>query len=216
MLWRRWELVGLDVFLIGVGATIALAGAAVLLSLGAIAQIFASDARGLRDAVVGLFVGLIVLMPIGLVAAATALLPAVSVVTTSPALLRNERGILREGEGVKVGGGDLAAYPDLLPLELEIPLEDAFAIVEEQVAERGWRVLERRLPSPSGAPGRIRAVARTPVLGFLDDVVVVVAEDRELTRIDALSASREGQHDLGTNARRLSSLLGDIELNAIN
>ena len=216
VIWRRWELIDLASFELALGAAFALASIAILLALVAAVQILSSDARGLRDAIVGLALAALVLLPVGVVAAVASILPDVSIATTSVGLLKSERAMLREGEGVKVGGADLAAYPDLLPLSLELPSEDVFAIVEELVAERGWRVLERREPTLEDTSARIHAVARTAVLGFLDDVVVVVTDDDETTQVDALSASRNGRHDFGTNARRVGGLLADIEQQAIN
>ena len=51
--------------------------------------------------------------------------------------------------------------------------------------------------------GIIEAVARTPILGFRDDVVVRVRATTDGARIDVRSASRYGRHDFGTNAARV-------------
>jgi uncharacterized protein (DUF1499 family) len=59
--------------------------------------------------------------------------------------------------------------------------------------------------------GVIEAVARTPILGFRDDVVVRIRPTVDGTRIDIRSASRYGRHDLGTNAKRVRSLIDDID-----
>lgn len=216
LLWRRWELIDFATFELVGTIVLGLALVAILLALVAAVQIFTSDARGLRDAVIGLALAGLVLLPAALTAGVAALLPPVAIAATSVDILREERALLREGEGIRVGGADLAAYPDILPLALEMPSEDVFAIVETLIADRGWRVLEVQVPTASAPSGRIRAVARTPVLGFLDDIVVRIEDDEEATTVDALSASRVGQHDLGTNARRLTSLLDDIAFEAVN
>src|SRR5262249_11973650 len=59
--------------------------------------------------------------------------------------------------------------------------------------------------------GIIEAVARTPMLGFRDDVVVRIRSTIDGARIDVRSASRYGRHDLGTNAKRVRSLIEDID-----
>ena len=59
--------------------------------------------------------------------------------------------------------------------------------------------------------GIIEAVARTPILGFRDDVVVRVRATTDGARIDVRSASRYGRHDLGTNATRVRNLIDDID-----
>jgi len=64
---------------------------------------------------------------------------------------------------------------------------------------------------PGRRDGRIEAVARTPILGFRDDVVVRVRSDPEGARIDIRSTSRYGRHDFGTNAARIVSLSSAID-----
>ena len=70
------------------------------------------------------------------------------------------------------------------------------------------------MPPPQGtAPrdGLIEAIARTPILGFRDDVAVRVRATHEGARIDVRSASRYGRHDLGANAARVRALIEDID-----
>jgi len=59
--------------------------------------------------------------------------------------------------------------------------------------------------------GIIEAVARTPILGFRDDVIVRIRPTIDGARIDIRSASRYGRHDLGTNAKRVRGLIDDID-----
>jgi uncharacterized protein (DUF1499 family) len=54
-------------------------------------------------------------------------------------------------------------------------------------------------------------VARTPVMGFRDDITIRVRSSGEGARIDVRSASRYGRHDFGTNAARIRTLLDDVE-----
>ena len=57
----------------------------------------------------------------------------------------------------------------------------------------------------------IEAVARTPIMGFRDDVSLRVRPDDDGARIDVRSASRYVRHDFGGNASRIRCLLEDIE-----
>ena len=66
-------------------------------------------------------------------------------------------------------------------------------------------------PTPARRDGVIEAVARTPIMGFRDDVVIRVRRDGDGARVDVRSASRYGRHDFGTNAARIRSLLEDID-----
>ena len=69
----------------------------------------------------------------------------------------------------------------------------------------------RRPRRTSTREGRIEAIARTPILGFRDDVVVRVRATQDGARIDVRSASRYGRHDLGANAARVRSLIDDVD-----
>lgn len=60
--------------------------------------------------------------------------------------------------------------------------------------------------------GTIRAEAKTPLLGFVDDVRFRVRLDQNaLTRVDMRSASRVGKTDLGANARRIARFYRDLD-----
>jgi uncharacterized protein (DUF1499 family) len=71
----------------------------------------------------------------------------------------------------------------------------------------GWTVTER-----DARLGRIRAEARTTLWRFTDDVEVRLSlDDRGLTRVDLVSASRTGGADLGANARRIGRFLRRLD-----
>ena len=57
----------------------------------------------------------------------------------------------------------------------------------------------------------LHAVARTPLFGFADDVLVRLRPEGSRTRLDMRSVSRTGLHDLGQNARRIRSFLADLD-----
>ena len=80
------------------------------------------------------------------------------------------------------------------------------------IAKRRWHVVDARPPQGT-APrdGLIEAIARTPILGFRDDVAVRVRATQQGARIDVRSASRYGRHDLGANAARVRALIEDVD-----
>ena len=80
--------------------------------------------------------------------------------------------------------------------------------------KRKWRVVVDRPPQPGRRDGQIEAVARTPIMGFRDDVAIRVRPEDDGARIDVRSASRYGRHDLGTNASRIRGLLEEIDARA--
>ena len=79
------------------------------------------------------------------------------------------------------------------------------------ITKRKWRPLVDRPPQPGRRDGQIELVARTPIMGFRDDLAIRIRVDPDGARIDVRSASRYGRHDLGANASRIRSLLEDID-----
>ena len=153
-------------------------------------------------------------------------LPAIHDITTDPidpprfeALAR-----LRTGDGANTAvyaglySAELQqkAWPDIEPLQLEIPVDRAYAITLQLVNKRKWLVIDERSPQPPRRIGRIEAVARTPIMGFREDVSIRVTPDGEDSRVDIRSASRYFESDLGSNAARVRKLIDDINTAAEN
>jgi uncharacterized protein (DUF1499 family) len=104
------------------------------------------------------------------------------------------------------------AYPDIGPLGAAATPQAAYDAAFAIVNKHRWRVVEARAPQAGRREGRIEAVARTPVMGFRDDIVVRVRpEGSDGSRIDVRSSSRYGTFDFGANASRIRSLLDDVE-----
>lgn len=98
------------------------------------------------------------------------------------------------------------AYPAIEPLRLEHPPGRVFRAARATGRAMGWRIV-----SADTAGGRLEAVDTTFWFGFRDDIVVRVAGSNARTRVDVRSASRVGQSDLGTNARRIRNFLSALE-----
>jgi uncharacterized protein (DUF1499 family) len=103
------------------------------------------------------------------------------------------------------------AYPDIEPLELSVSAKIAYDTALALVNRNRWLVIDARDPQGGRRDGRIEAVARTPIMGFRDDVVIRIRGNNEESRIDMRSASRYGRHDIGTNAARIASFFKQIE-----
>ena len=76
--------------------------------------------------------------------------------------------------------------------------------------------VDARAPQPPRRDGRIEAVARTPIMGFREDVAIRVLPDGEGSRVDIRSSSRYFESDLGSNAARVAKLIEDINTAAEN
>jgi len=102
------------------------------------------------------------------------------------------------------------AYPAVKPFEVEANPDETFNLLMSIVERRGWRVLDTISPRGGERDGRIEAVARTPVMGFREDISIRVRAGDKGVRIDMRSASRYGQHDFGSNARRIESFMAEF------
>jgi uncharacterized protein (DUF1499 family) len=109
--------------------------------------------------------------------------------------------------GVDYGGADVAAqqqsaFADIVPAVLPVPPGTTFDRALAAARDMGWQIA-----SADSAAGRIEATATTTWFGFKDDIVIRVTAAPEGSRVDVRSASRLGQGDAGTNARRVRQYL---------
>jgi hypothetical protein len=94
--------------------------------------------------------------------------------------------------------------------ELEITPERAFDITLRLANKRKWLVIDERPPQPPRRIGLIEAVARTPIMGFREDVSIRIQPDADGSRVDIRSSSRYFHNDLGSNAARISKLIDEL------
>jgi len=99
-------------------------------------------------------------------------------------------------------------YPDLAPVTLPIPLDQAFDRALAVAQEAGWQIV-----TADKSSGRIEATDTTRWFGFKDDVVVRLTPWGAGTRVDMRSVSRIGRSDIGTNARRIRQYLDRLQSN---
>src|SRR6266508_3559097 len=102
------------------------------------------------------------------------------------------------------------AYPDIETVELEVPPQRAYEVTLGLVTKRKWLVIDERPPQLPRRIGRIEAVARTPIMGFREDISIRITPDGEESRVDIRSSSRYFESDLGSNAARVTKLIEDI------
>jgi uncharacterized protein (DUF1499 family) len=147
-------------------------------------------------------------------------LPAISDITTDPidpprfeavARLRPRGANPPAYAGLYAAEQQRAAYPDVEPIEVSITPLVAYQTALDLMNKHKWRVVDSRSPQGNNPEGRIEAVARTPIMGFRDDVVVRIRPSGEGARVDMRSSSRYGRYDFGANAARIMKLLEEIE-----
>jgi len=200
------------------GAALVLAAVAILFSFAGFIVIWRQGLSGLGSAILGLILGLMLLAYPGYLAYRASRLPAISDITTDPSnpprfdvLARLRPRGSSDYPGAAVARQQTAAYPDVAPLQLNVPIKVAYDTTLALVNKRKWHVVDARPPAAGRRDAVIEAVARTPIMGFRDDVVIRVTATRAGARVDMRSASRYAWHDFGTNASRIRSLLEDLD-----
>ncbi|WP_128924249.1 DUF1499 domain-containing protein [Bradyrhizobium guangxiense] len=199
---------------------LAIAGLSILFGLAGFAAIWQNGSRGMARILLAFLIDGAILAYPAYLALQYRKLPAIYDITTDPidpprfeALAR-----LRTGEGTNsaVYAGLYSAeqqrhfYPDVEPVELEISVDRAYAIALQLVNKRKWTVIDERAPQPPRRIGRIEAVARTPIMGFREDISIRFVADGDDSRVDIRSASRNFDNDLGSNAARVKKFIDDL------
>lgn len=199
---------------------LAIAGLSILFGLAGFAAIWQNGSRGMARILLAFLIDGAILAYPAYLALQYRKLPAIHDITTDPidpprfdALSRVRTG---DGTNTAVYAGLYSAeqqrqfYPDIEPIELEIPVDRAYAIARQLVVKRKWLIIDEREPQPPRRIGRIEAVARTPIMGFREDVSIRVVPDGDDSRVDIRSASRYFDSDLGSNAARVTKFIDDL------
>ena len=200
------------------GASLVFAALAILFAFGSFVVIWRQGLGGPGYAFLGLFLGLALLAYPSYLAYRATKLPAIFDITTDTsnpprfdvlARLRPRRR--SDYPRQATAAQQRKAYPDVAPLQLTVPAKLAYDTALAVATKRKWLLVDTRAPAP-GRAGAIEAVARTPIMGFRDDVAIrVSAQGGDGSRIDVRSASRYGFHDFGGNASRIRALLEEID-----
>lgn len=116
--------------------------------------------------------------------------------------LREEAPNPVEYQGEEVSKVQLDFYPQVKTYRTDLNYDDAYDKALEAAQSMPWELVDE-----NRFEGRIEAFHKLPWFGFIDDVVIRVAEDSLGTKIDVRSKSRVGRGDLGVNAKRIEDYL---------
>jgi uncharacterized protein (DUF1499 family) len=97
-------------------------------------------------------------------------------------------------------------YPDIAPLDLDIPPVQAFDLALATVHTMGWELV-----ASDPVQQHIEATATTFWFGFKDDVSIRITPSGRGSRVDVRSLSRIGQSDVGANAKRIRAYLSKLK-----
>lgn len=200
--------------------SLVIAGFAMLLSFGAFIVIWNDGLKGFGYALFALAVGVALIAYPAYLGARSYGKPPLNDISTDTddpprfeaiARLRPRTANPVAYPGAKAAELQQKMYPDLEPLQLTATPQEAYDAALEVITRRKWLAIDTRSPLGGRRDGRIEAVARTPIMGFRDDVVVRIRPSSGGARVDVRSAARYGTYDFGTNARRVRALLDDID-----
>ncbi len=167
---------------------LAFAGLGILLALGSLITIWRQGLGGLGYAVTAISVGAFLLAYPAYLGYKAYKLPPIYDITTDildpPAFnavrrLRSRATNPAQYAGLYAAEQQREAYPEVTTLELTVSPKIAYDQVLALVNKRRWLVMDAREPHPKRREGRIEAVARTPVMGFREDMVIRIRGNEE-------------------------------------
>jgi uncharacterized protein (DUF1499 family) len=205
---------------------LACAGLSILVALAGLVVLWREGSRGIGRILTALLLDVMILAYPAYLALQYRRLPAIHDITTDPINPPQFEELARlrgtDGANTAVYAGlysaeqQRVAYPEIEPVDLDMTAKQAFDIVRRLVTRRKWLVIDEHPPQSPRQNGHIEAVAKTPIMGFREDVAIRIAPDGDGSRVDIRSSSRYFEHDLGSNAARIGSLIDDINAAADN
>src|ERR1700693_1194953 len=182
-----------------------LAVLAILLAIGAAIVIWFEGVGGAKEAATALFIGLALIAYPLFLGVKGYRLPAIYDIPTDPidpprfeaiARLRPRDANPITYAGLYAAEQQRAAYSDIEPDDTTATPQEAYDAAMKIITKRRWRVVDapppldgprgidtRASPAASLRDSIIEAVARTPILGFRDDVVVRIRATTDGARI---------------------------------
>lgn len=199
---------------------IVIASAALAVGLVAALEIWRDGSAGLMRLVRAGALALVVLVyPAGLAIKAVTL-PVLSEVSTDiidpPVFSTHARTIAARG-GIRPGAArrserlaQVANWPRLRAMTLDMEGEEAFSSVLEAVKGLKWTLTEETRPDDARGRGRIEAVVYSRLMRLPQDVTIRFRTVPGGTRVDVRARSRFGRHDFGANAALIQRLFDEI------
>jgi uncharacterized protein (DUF1499 family) len=154
--------------------------------------------------------GVVVVGAFGWLATRSGAVPAINDITTDPsdppqfvALARDPANAGRDMAypGESFASQQRAAYPDLAPIALDRPPDEAMAAVKSAIDGLGWKIV-----GIDPRSGVIEATETSRIFHFVDDVAVRIRAHDGSSIVDVRSKSRVGKGDVGANAARIRKL----------
>ncbi|MBS0248303.1 MAG: DUF1499 domain-containing protein [Proteobacteria bacterium] len=205
------------------GAALAFAAVAIVFAFAAFVSIWRQGVGGLGRALRGLFLGVLLLAYPAYLAQRAYKLPPINDVSTDTTNPPRFLALApqRPADHIAYPGGPTAsrqraAYPDIVPLQVDLPVRSAYDVALGVIQAHKWPVAGAQPAGGTRREATIETTARSKLIGFREDIVIRITPSGSGSRIDLRSASRIPAPDLGSNAARLRGLLDEIDEAASN
>jgi hypothetical protein len=212
LLMHRFGYLTSDTFLIIELVAVAVAGLALLLSLGGFVRIWSTGDRGWGLAIAGLLLSLVCLAPAALAGYAVWHFPDIRQVSTDTAnplaLPTDPNWPPLPPEKVKRVE---AVFPNARTRHYALETLQVFEMMKKLVQQHAWTLIAATPPSAEIDEGRIEAEATT-LAGWRHEVAIRVVGDPDGATVDMRSASTTDIHDLGANGQRIEEFLGALDV----
>lgn len=195
------------------GGAVGAAAVAVLSALIAFVVIWRSGRKGAGEAFAGLLLAVLLLAYPAYLAQKVARFPGLVDLSTDiidpPAFSLSRQALAARGGTTppsvpaQVRRRQLAAYPKVQPILLDLEAPEAYASIVKAINASGWRIVEQKPPGGRSGLGHIDAIARSLILGFPCDVTLRIRPLAGQTRVDIRSVSRFALSDFGANQRNV-------------
>ena len=149
-------------------------------------------------------------------AASAGKFPRINDITTDPVnppqfvkagSLAGNRGRDMKYPGASFTEQQRAGYPDLAPLALSVPADEAFKKVQAAARQMpDWEITR-----VDAAARALEGVATTRLFQFKDDFVIEVRPQDATSVVQMRSKSRDGQGDIGANAARIKAFFAQLK-----
>src|ERR1700710_2677737 len=166
---------------------LACAGLSILVGLAAFVAIWQNGSRGMSRILLAMLIDVAILAYPAYLGLQYRKLPAIHDITTDPIDPPRFEALARlrasDGANTAVYAGlysaeqQRAAWPDIEPVDLDVPAQRAYEVTLQLVNKRKWLVIDERAPQLPRRIGRIEAGARTPIMGFRADVPIRIPPD---------------------------------------
>ncbi|MEX0344933.1 MAG: DUF1499 domain-containing protein [Rhizobiaceae bacterium] len=197
-----------------------LAALALLLAIAAFRRLWLDGDRGGKLATRALLVVILIIVPFILSGWQALRLPALNDVATDlddppqySVLARSRRGMMNRIDAYTIAEAEaqIAAFPSVTGRRYGAAPDTVLAAVNAIVIARGWEIAAQSEITGETGETTLEVVSRSLIFGFENDIAIRITDEGETTYVDARSSSRYGSHDLGANARYITSFLDGLD-----